>query len=81
MHFFPQTFFEKNKLQQTKNTTSTQMTKIGLYVSNMTDKLLSPGKYLTAEEYHKRRLEAVSPYLFETVSVKQSIMKVFGIFN
>ncbi|KFO06917.1 IQ and ubiquitin-like domain-containing protein, partial [Balearica regulorum gibbericeps] len=54
-----QTVFEKNKPQQTKNTTSTQMTKIGLYVSNVSDKLLSPGKYLTAEEYHKRRLEAV----------------------
>ncbi|NWV07692.1 IQUB protein, partial [Ptilonorhynchus violaceus] len=54
-----QTVLEKNKLQQTRNTTSTQMTKIGLYVSNMTDKLISPGKYLTAEEYHKRRLEAV----------------------
>ncbi|NXF36105.1 IQUB protein, partial [Nyctibius bracteatus] len=54
-----QMVFEKNKPQQTKNTTSTQMTKIGLYVSNMTDKLVSPGKYLTAEEYHKRRLEAV----------------------
>ncbi|XP_054029756.1 IQ and ubiquitin-like domain-containing protein [Dryobates pubescens] len=54
-----QTFFEKNKPQQTKNTTSTQMTKIGLYVSNTTDKVISPGKYLTAEEYHKRRLEAV----------------------
>ncbi|XP_076185980.1 IQ motif and ubiquitin-like domain-containing protein isoform X4 [Aptenodytes patagonicus] len=54
-----QTVFEKNKPQQTKNTTSTQMTKIGLYVSNMTDKLVSPGKYVTAEEYHKRRLEAV----------------------
>ncbi|XP_009978772.1 PREDICTED: IQ and ubiquitin-like domain-containing protein, partial [Tauraco erythrolophus] len=54
-----QTVFQKNKPQQTKNTTSTQMTKIGLYVSDMTDKLISPGKYLTAEEYHKRRLEAV----------------------
>ncbi|KFV59234.1 IQ and ubiquitin-like domain-containing protein, partial [Tyto alba] len=57
--FFPQTVFEKNKPQQTKNTTSTQMTKTGLYVSNMTDKLISPGKYFTAEEYHKCRLEAV----------------------
>ncbi|NWU96401.1 IQUB protein, partial [Upupa epops] len=54
-----QTVFEKNKLQQTENTTSTQMTKVGLYVSTMTDKLITPGKYLTAEEYHKRRLEAV----------------------
>lgn len=67
MHFFPQTVVEKNKQQQTRNTTSTQMTKIGLYVSNMTDKLISPGKYFTAEEYHKRRLEAVSPDLFETM--------------
>ncbi|NXF70558.1 IQUB protein, partial [Sclerurus mexicanus] len=54
-----QTVWEKNKPQQTRNTTSTQMTKIGLYVSNMTDKLISPGKYFTAEEYHRRRLEAV----------------------
>ncbi|NXU18730.1 IQUB protein, partial [Pardalotus punctatus] len=54
-----QTIVAKNKQQQTKNTTLTQMTKIGLYVSNITDKLISPGKYFTAEEYHKRRLEAV----------------------
>ncbi|NWH60570.1 IQUB protein, partial [Geococcyx californianus] len=54
-----QTVFAKNKPQQTRNTTSTQMTKVGLYVSNKNDKLISPGKYLTAEEYHKRRLEAV----------------------
>ncbi|NXH51159.1 IQUB protein, partial [Rhabdornis inornatus] len=54
-----QTIVEKNKQQQTRNTTSTQMTKMGLYVSNMTDKLITPGKYFTAEEYHKCRLEAV----------------------
>ncbi|XP_063998072.1 IQ and ubiquitin-like domain-containing protein isoform X1 [Pogoniulus pusillus] len=54
-----QTVYERNKPQQTKNTTSTQMTKVGLYVSSVTDKLISPAKYLTAEEYHKRRLEAV----------------------
>ncbi|NXG41845.1 IQUB protein, partial [Psilopogon haemacephalus] len=54
-----QTVYERNKPQQTKNTTSTQMTKVGLYVSSVTDKLISPGKYLTAEEYHKRRFEAV----------------------
>uniref|UniRef100_A0A8C0GGL6 IQ motif and ubiquitin domain containing n=1 Tax=Chelonoidis abingdonii TaxID=106734 RepID=A0A8C0GGL6_CHEAB len=54
-----QTVVEKNKHQQTRNTTSTQMTKIGLYVSNMTDKLIKPRTYLTAEEYHKQRLDAV----------------------
>ncbi|CAM4475487.1 unnamed protein product [Lepidochelys olivacea] len=54
-----QTVVEKNKRQQTRNTTSTQMTKIGLYVSNMTDKLIEPRTYFTAEEYHKHRLDAV----------------------
>ncbi|OXB71202.1 UNVERIFIED_CONTAM: hypothetical protein H355_010138 [Colinus virginianus] len=54
-----QTVFERNKYQQTTNPTSTQMTKSGLYVSDTTDKVITPGKYLTAEEYHKRRLEAV----------------------
>ncbi|CAK6434275.1 unnamed protein product [Pipistrellus nathusii] len=54
-----QTVFQRKKLQQTTNTTSTQMTKIGVYVSNMTDKLLKPGKYFTAREYHARRLNAV----------------------
>ncbi|XP_048793897.1 IQ and ubiquitin-like domain-containing protein isoform X1 [Lagopus muta] len=54
-----QTVFERNRYQQTTNPTSTQMTKSGLYVSNTSDKLITPGKYLTAQEYHKRRLEAV----------------------
>jgi hypothetical protein len=35
------------------------MTKIGVYVSNMTDKLIEPGIYFTAEEYHAQRLKAV----------------------
>lgn len=69
---------EKNAQQQTRNTTSTQMTKTGLYVSNMTDKLITPGKYFTAEEYHKRRVEAVSPYLFETIC---KIMNCEGYLN
>lgn len=54
-----QTVFQKNKTQQSRNTMSTQMTKIGHYVSNITDKLLQPSKYVTADEYHARRLRAV----------------------
>ncbi|XP_040584455.1 IQ and ubiquitin-like domain-containing protein [Mesocricetus auratus] len=54
-----QTVFERKKMQQTINTTSTQMNKIGVYVSNMTDKLLKPGKYFTAAEFHAQRLNAV----------------------
>lgn len=54
-----QTVSERKKLQQTTNTTSTQMTKIGVYVSNMTDKLLKPEKYFSAAEHHARILKAV----------------------
>ncbi|XP_036037701.1 IQ and ubiquitin-like domain-containing protein [Onychomys torridus] len=54
-----QTVFQRKKVQQTTNTTSTQMTKIGVYISNMTDKLLKPGRYFTAAEFHARRLKAV----------------------
>ncbi|XP_018413236.1 PREDICTED: IQ and ubiquitin-like domain-containing protein [Nanorana parkeri] len=54
-----QTVFEKNKPQQSRNTMSTQMTKISYYVSNITDKLLQPSKYVTADEYHARRVRAV----------------------
>ncbi|XP_069853395.1 IQ motif and ubiquitin-like domain-containing protein [Dipodomys merriami] len=54
-----QTVTEKKRLQQTTNTTSTQMTKIGVYVANMTDKLVVPGRYFTAAQYHLQRLKAV----------------------
>ncbi|XP_069812186.1 IQ motif and ubiquitin-like domain-containing protein isoform X2 [Dendropsophus ebraccatus] len=54
-----QTVFEKNKPQQSRNTMGTQMTKIGCYVTNVTDKLIEPKKYVTADEFHTRRLKAV----------------------
>ncbi|XP_048193625.1 IQ and ubiquitin-like domain-containing protein [Perognathus longimembris pacificus] len=54
-----QTVIEKQRYQQTANTTSTQMTKIGVYVANMEDKLIEPVAYFTAAEYHARRLKAV----------------------
>ncbi|KAJ6654104.1 hypothetical protein lerEdw1_007468 [Lerista edwardsae] len=54
-----QTVVERKKVLQTRNDTSTQMTKIGVYVSNITDKLIEPKEYITADEYHARRLEAV----------------------
>ncbi|XP_078536965.1 IQ motif and ubiquitin-like domain-containing protein [Lissotriton helveticus] len=54
-----QTVVAKNKYQQSRNTTSTQMTKIGCYVANLTDKLIEPKQYVTADEYLARRLEAV----------------------
>ncbi|KAH9490582.1 hypothetical protein Btru_033588 [Bulinus truncatus] len=54
-----QTCEQKNTLQQTFNTTSTQMTGIGCYISNMEDKLLSPKKYTTADEYLENFLNKV----------------------
>ncbi|XP_067684534.1 IQ motif and ubiquitin-like domain-containing protein [Haliotis asinina] len=46
-----QTVQQRHQRQQTTNDTSTQMTKIGVYVSNMPDKLLIPGKYTTADDH------------------------------
>ncbi|KAM6972939.1 IQ motif and ubiquitin-like domain-containing protein [Aplochiton taeniatus] len=54
-----QTVTVKSQAQQCLNSTATQMTKIGCYVSNMADKLIVPGSYTTAAEYHDRRLKAV----------------------
>lgn len=54
-----QTVSLRKKFQQTANTTSTQMTKIGVYVSNITDKLVTPGKYFSSEDQGDRRLQAV----------------------
>ncbi|TSM52339.1 IQ and ubiquitin-like domain-containing protein [Bagarius yarrelli] len=53
-----QTVHLKEKSQQCTNNTSTQMTKPGCYISNMKDRLIAPGTYVTAEEYHSRRLKA-----------------------
>ncbi|XP_017340179.1 IQ and ubiquitin-like domain-containing protein isoform X1 [Ictalurus punctatus] len=54
-----QTVYLKSQAQQCTITTSTQMTKPGCYISNMKDKLITPGIYVTVDEYHSKRLKAV----------------------
>uniref|UniRef100_A0A4W4GMX6 Ubiquitin-like domain-containing protein n=1 Tax=Electrophorus electricus TaxID=8005 RepID=A0A4W4GMX6_ELEEL len=54
-----QTVEVKSQAQQCTINTCTQMTKIGCYMSNMKDKLIIPGTYITADEYHSKRLKAV----------------------
>ncbi|XP_042266720.1 IQ and ubiquitin-like domain-containing protein isoform X1 [Thunnus maccoyii] len=54
-----QTVELKSQTQQCPVSISTQMTGIGCYVSCMNDKLVAPGNYITADEYHDRRLRAV----------------------
>ncbi|XP_058500700.1 IQ and ubiquitin-like domain-containing protein isoform X1 [Solea solea] len=54
-----QTQTGKSHGQQTSVNVSTQTTRIGCYVSCMNDKLVTPGNYVTAYEYHQRRLKAV----------------------
>nr|XP_046251051.1 IQ and ubiquitin-like domain-containing protein [Scatophagus argus] len=51
----------KSQAQQCPVSISTQMTGIGCYVSCLNDRLVTvtPGNYITAEEYHDRRLRAV----------------------
>lgn len=59
-----QTVEQKHMVLQTKNDCSTQMTKIGVYVTNMQDKLVVPGKYTTADEYHTNILDQVRTQVF-----------------
>uniref|UniRef100_A0A3P9K5U2 IQ motif and ubiquitin domain containing n=1 Tax=Oryzias latipes TaxID=8090 RepID=A0A3P9K5U2_ORYLA len=54
-----QTVRLKSHNQQCRVNTSTQMAGIGCYVSCMKDKLVTPGKYITADEWHDRKLRAV----------------------
>jgi len=54
-----QTVAQRHAVQQTTNHTSTQMTGIGCYVSNMEDKLVVPGKYVTADEFKAAQLQQV----------------------
>ncbi|KAF6717715.1 IQ and ubiquitin-like domain-containing protein [Oryzias melastigma] len=54
-----QTVQLKSHNQQCPVNSSTQMTGIGCYVSCMNDKLVTPRKYITADEWHDRRLKAV----------------------
>ncbi|BFZ10923.1 hypothetical protein BsWGS_13962 [Bradybaena similaris] len=46
-----QTCEQRNRHQQTNNDTSTQMTGIGVYISNLEDKLMPPGEYVTADDH------------------------------
>uniref|UniRef100_A0A665U3P6 Ubiquitin-like domain-containing protein n=1 Tax=Echeneis naucrates TaxID=173247 RepID=A0A665U3P6_ECHNA len=54
-----QTVELKPQTQQCPVDVSTQMTGIGCYVSCMSDKMVIPSNYVTAKEYHSRRLRAV----------------------
>jgi gamma-glutamylcyclotransferase (GGCT)/AIG2-like uncharacterized protein YtfP len=54
-----QTVQQRHRFQQTTSDTSTQMTKIGVYVANMEDKLIIPGKYITADERQAEKLSNI----------------------
>ena len=54
-----QTCAERHFMQQTSETTSTQMTGVGVYIPVLTDKLLEPRRYVTADEFLKIRASQV----------------------
>ncbi|XP_019935100.2 IQ motif and ubiquitin-like domain-containing protein [Paralichthys olivaceus] len=54
-----QTVELKSQAEQCPVNASTQMRGIGCYVSCINDKLVAPGNYITAAEYHDKRLRAV----------------------
>ncbi len=55
-----QTVKQKHNIQQTSNDMATQMTKVGMFVANLTDKLMLPGKYTTADDHNSMLLQQVS---------------------
>ena len=55
-----QTRVGRHFLQQTAETTSTQMTGVGVYVPDLTDRLVAPRPYVTADEFLKIRNNQVS---------------------
>ena len=61
-----QTVEERHLMQQTTNDMSTQMTKVGIYISKETDKLLVPQKYTTADEREKFILDQVGLWSVQT---------------
>ncbi|XP_035283146.1 IQ and ubiquitin-like domain-containing protein isoform X1 [Anguilla anguilla] len=54
-----QTVEVKSQAQQCSSTTATQMSKIGCHVSNMEDKLVPPGPYVTADECAFQKWKAI----------------------
>ncbi|KAJ8261845.1 hypothetical protein GJAV_G00159120 [Gymnothorax javanicus] len=54
-----QTVEVRTQSQQCSSTTATQMTSIGCYVSNMEDKLVTPGPYVTAQQLTLRKMKAI----------------------
>ena len=57
-----QTVEQKHVPQQTTNDMATQMTGIGVYISNIEDKLVQPQKYTTADEHHDMILQRVGGF-------------------
>ncbi|XP_033941493.1 IQ motif and ubiquitin-like domain-containing protein isoform X2 [Pseudochaenichthys georgianus] len=54
-----QTVQLQSEAEQCPLDASTQMTGIGCYVSCVDDKLVAPGNYITADQYHEERRRAV----------------------
>lgn len=58
-----QTVLLKSEVQQCPHEVATQMNSAGCFVSCVNDRIISPGPYVTADQFHDRRLKAVSPPL------------------
>ena len=72
-----QTVEQRHRVQQTTNETSTQMTKIGVFVSNAQDKLIQPQRYTTADEHHEMMLYKVGIFF----NFKNSLSPPYIVFH
>lgn len=58
-----QTHALRHFVQQTSESTSTQMTGVGVYIPDLTDRLVAPRRYVTADEFLKNRAVQVDSSL------------------
>eukprot|EP01137_Pigoraptor_chileana_P029792 Opistho-2@15459 len=70
-HRDTQTVDTRNRTQQAKRDHSTQMDKTGCFVHDINDKIIHPGKYMTADEWHALVLKA-------TVTIQSFARGMFG---
>ena len=61
-----QTAEMRHNIQQTANSTSTQMTGIGIFVSNIQDKRIKPRPYIMADEAHRIYVKKVGKIKIHT---------------
>lgn len=74
-----QTVQVKQVVQQTFADRPTQMTTVGVYVSNVEDRLMTPRRYLTADKFHSNVLYCTFMKLLTMLRYVMSLRVAFEV--